>query len=88
MGIFNVLVGQGTTTGNYATLNWTGTSHQLKVSVDPNGGTTYTDLGKTPLAGVPYAHTAQSLASNTDDGRSFGVRKTIYHGIYIKVIPK
>jgi len=56
LGLFTVLIGQGTpTVGTFATINWgTGTKF-LQVELDPSGGSVFTDMGTTQLMSVPYA---------------------------------
>ncbi len=59
-GLFALVVGQGTTTGNgtstsFATIDWGNAAHYLKVSIDINGGSNYIDISNTQLLAVPYA---------------------------------
>jgi len=60
-GLVNLGVGTGTIiAGNFSTINWGGGDYFLKVEVDPEGGSDYTDLGTTQLLSVPYALFAQN----------------------------
>lgn len=55
-GLFNLNIGQGTTTfGTFSTINWGANSKFLKVEVDPTGGTNYTNIGTNQLMSVPYS---------------------------------
>lgn len=54
-GVFDLIVGQGTTTIDFSTINWSSDSYFLEVSVDTSGGTSYTSMGTTQLLSVPYA---------------------------------
>jgi len=55
-GLYNIAVGSGTpTTGTMAAIDWSAGGKFIKVEIDPNGGTNYTDLGTTELLSVPYA---------------------------------
>lgn len=54
-GLYTLAIGGGTpVSGAMASVGWS-TSKLLKVEIDPNGGTNYTDLGTTELLSVPYA---------------------------------
>ncbi|HET8809476.1 MAG TPA: tail fiber domain-containing protein [Flavobacteriaceae bacterium] len=55
-GLYTLQIGDGTpVTGTMAGVNWSGGNKSIKVEIDPNGGTSYTDLGTTELLSVPYA---------------------------------
>lgn len=61
-GLYNLNIGGGTViTGSIATINWGAANHFVKVEMDPNGGTTYQDLGTHQLLTVPYAKQASAL---------------------------
>lgn len=66
-GMFSVNVGTGAAvTGTFAGIGWTaGNPKSLKTEIDFNGGTTYTDMGTTPFATVPYALVANSVSNMT-----------------------
>lgn len=60
-GLYNVAIGGGTdVTGTIAGVNWATGNKYIKVEMDPNGGTTYIDLGAAQLLSVPYAMYAAS----------------------------
>ena len=60
-GLYNVGIGTGTQeTGSMAGVTWSSGSKYLQVQIDPNGGTSYTNLGAEKLLSVPYALYAAS----------------------------
>lgn len=66
-GLFNVLVGSPGTRSNTGTLSavdWGGGAKFMQVEIDPEGGTTYINIGTTQLASVPYA----MFAANSTPG--------------------
>jgi hypothetical protein len=68
-GLFTIKIGSGTPiTGVFSDINWETANHYLKVEFDPNGGTTYTDLGAQELLSVPYAFYAASSGSGGTAG--------------------
>lgn len=55
-GLYTLVIGDGTPTfGGMASVDWNSGNKFIKVEIDPNGGTNYTDLGTTELLSVPYA---------------------------------
>ena len=66
-GILTLNIGTGTLmTGNFATIEWGGDSHYIKVELDVSGGSNYVFMGTTQLVSVPYALYAKN-AVNVDD---------------------
>jgi len=60
-GVFSVAIGNGTVlSGSMAAIDWSTDSHHLTVSLDVNGGTSFTPMGSTQLLSVPYALYARS----------------------------
>jgi len=60
-GLYNVGIGTGTVeSGTMAGVTWSTGSKYLQVQIDPNGGTTYTNLGAEKLLSVPFALYAAS----------------------------
>jgi hypothetical protein len=60
LGLFNVQIGSGgaiSTTGSFSGINWQNNpnTHYLKVELDVNNGTTFTDMGSQALVSVPYS---------------------------------
>ncbi|MBO6516030.1 MAG: tail fiber domain-containing protein [Bacteroidia bacterium] len=63
-GHFNVIVGKGSTSDNFATIDWSSTTHHLKVELDQGSG--FAVMGTVQLQSVPYAlhsKTAESAKS-------------------------
>lgn len=55
-GLYILVIGDGTPIfGGMALVDWSAGNKFIKVEIDPNGGTNYTDLGTTELLSVPYA---------------------------------
>lgn len=56
LGLFTVHIGTGTVvSGTFSAIHWANGSKYLQVEVDPNGGSSYVNLGASPLLSVPYA---------------------------------
>ncbi len=61
-GLFSLAIGKGTVvTGSLSLVNWAVADHFVKIEMDPDGGTTYTDLGTSQLLSVPYAKQASAI---------------------------
>ena len=70
-GLFNVVIGQGTSTTNGATSNfddmdWGSGDHFLKIEMDATGGTNYALIGTTQMMSVPYALYAKNAGIDYD----------------------
>lgn len=60
-GVFSLVVGAGTpVSGTFNTINWGSGNKYLQVEMDPNGGSSYKDMGTTQLMSVPFALYAAS----------------------------
>jgi len=61
-GLFTLLIGQGvaTTTTTLADINWGANAHFLKVEMDENGGSNYSNMGTQQMMSVPYALYAET----------------------------
>ena len=53
-------IGEGTTSGNFSTIDWSTGDMYLKIEIDPSGGSNYQALGTSKLLSVPYALYAKS----------------------------
>ncbi|HLP19097.1 MAG TPA: collagen-like protein [Chitinophagales bacterium] len=63
-GLFTAKVGGGTVViGNFANIPWSTGHKSLQVEYDPNGGSSYTNMGATELLSVPYALYAVTSAN-------------------------
>ncbi len=67
-GVFNLIVGQGTTGDTFSTIDWSSNNHFLEVSIDTAGGTTYVSMGTTQLLSVPYALQAKYVENGDNLG--------------------
>jgi hypothetical protein len=69
-GVLSVTVGAGKAVQNtFSNVDWTKGDIAMKVEIDANGGTNYTDLGITKLQAVPYAY----FAANSPGGNGVQV---------------
>lgn len=64
-GLVSLEIGGGTTTGNFAGINWANGPFFLKTETDPAGGTNYSIMGVSQLLSVPYALYSET-AGNAD----------------------
>lgn len=66
-GLFSLAIGTGTPfIGAFSDISWAGNKKFLQVEVDPNGGTSFLNMGTDQLNAVPYAIVSQSAnALNT-----------------------
>ncbi len=65
LGLVTLAIGSQNTT-DFAAIDWSDGPYFVKVELDPQGGTSYTDMGTTQLLSVPYALYART-AEDTDD---------------------
>ena len=55
-GLINLAIGTGTVqSGSFAGIDWSDGPYFIKTEVDPDGGTSFTELGTSMLLSVPYA---------------------------------
>jgi hypothetical protein len=54
-GLIRLRIGEGATTDDFSAIDWSAGPYFLRVAIDPDGGTAYTDIGTTQLLSVPYA---------------------------------
>jgi hypothetical protein len=83
-GLLNVQVGDGTattTTGNLSSIDWGKSAASMKVEIDPAGGTSYTDMGTSPFASVPYARFSNGLQATSNGG--LGVRGSATSSLWL-----
>ncbi|QQV01304.1 MULTISPECIES: hypothetical protein [Chryseobacterium] len=68
-GLVNLNIGQGTaTTGNFGAINWGTNAKFVKVEMDPNGGSNYTNVGVNQLMSVPYAQVSKTIVTGAGQG--------------------
>ena len=65
LGLINLSIGSGTVvSGSFSSINWGVHSKYIQIEFDPNGGTSYINMGKAQLQSVPYALFALNGASS------------------------
>jgi len=68
-GLVNLNIGQGTaTTGNFGGINWGSNPKFVKVELDPQGGSNYTNVGVNQLMSVPYAQVSKTVVTGAGQG--------------------
>ncbi|WP_185204844.1 hypothetical protein [Chryseobacterium sp. C3] len=68
-GLVNLNIGHGTaTTGNFGAINWGTNAKFVKVEMDPNGGSNYTNVGVNQLMSVPYAQVSKTVVTGAGQG--------------------
>mgnify|MGYP003865162607 CR=1 FL=1 len=69
LGVFDLHIGNGVgLSGDMSTIDWGTDNYYLKVDIDPDGGTSYINLGASQLLSVPYAMYATSAGSGGGGG--------------------
>ncbi len=64
LGMFTLSIGDGPAeTGTFASINWASAAKFLKIELDPQGGTSYLNMGTSQLLSVPFA--LHALSSGT-----------------------
>jgi hypothetical protein len=64
LGVFDLHIGNGLgLSGDMTTIDWSGDSYFIKIDMDPDGGTSYVNLGASQLLSVPYAMYASSAGN-------------------------
>jgi hypothetical protein len=70
-GLVNLSIGAGTIiSGTFSSISWSTDKYFLKVDMDANGGSAYTDMGTQQLVSVPYAlnaGTADKVTNSDND---------------------
>src|SRR6056297_2750292 len=55
-GLVSLKIGEGTVeTDDFSNISWDNGPYFIKLELDPDGGTSYTEMGTTQLLSVPYA---------------------------------
>jgi hypothetical protein len=63
-GLVNLEIGSGTTTDDFATIDWANGPFFMETAIDVNGGTSYVVMGTSQLMSVPYALYAKTSGSS------------------------
>src|SRR5688572_6954681 len=75
LGLFSIAIGSTgavSVTGTIAGINWNLGAKFLQVEIDPEGGSSFIDLGAGQLLSVPYSLFAGNAASGTPTGSAGG----------------
>ncbi|SHK79647.1 cadherin repeat domain-containing protein [Chryseobacterium polytrichastri] len=68
-GLVNLNIGQGTaTTGSFGGINWGTNTKFVKVEMDPQGGSNYTNVGVNQLMSVPYSQVSKTVVTGAGQG--------------------
>ncbi|WP_088323918.1 hypothetical protein [Polaribacter tangerinus] len=62
-GLLSIAIGNGTTTDNFASIDWSQGPYFIKTETDLAGGSNYTITGTSQLLSVPFALYAKTVAS-------------------------
>lgn len=65
-GLINLVIGQGASSDNFTIVDWSNNPYYLKIELDVDGSTNYTDFGTSQLLSVPFAMYAGNTG-NSDD---------------------
>lgn len=58
-GLFNIIIGQGSTSDNFGALSWGSKKHHLKIEIDAGNG--FVSMGTVAFEAVPYALSARNV---------------------------
>ncbi|SHL98442.1 hypothetical protein SAMN05444360_106224 [Chryseobacterium carnipullorum] len=68
-GLVNLNIGQGTaSTGSFGGINWGTNTKFVKVEMDPQGGSNYTNVGINQLMSVPYSQVSKTIVTGPGQG--------------------
>lgn len=68
LGLVDFEIGSGTAvSGTFSSIDWGANTYELKVELDPAGGTSFTDMGTSQLISVPYALYAKNVENDLVD---------------------
>ncbi|WP_435526021.1 hypothetical protein [Chryseobacterium indoltheticum] len=68
-GLVNLNIGEGTaTTGTFGGINWGTNTKFVKVEMDPQGGSNYTNVGVNQLMSVPYSQVSKTVVTGAGQG--------------------
>lgn len=68
VGSFQIVIGEGTSEGDFGSIDWSADNYYVKLEVDPAGGEEYEELGTTRLLSVPYALLAKDVVNGSGSG--------------------
>ncbi len=75
-GLVTFEIGNGTTSDDFSTVDWSNGPYFIKTEIDPLGGNSYTISGTTQLISVPYAlhaKTAETIVGGITDNQNLSL---------------
>ena len=63
-GLVILAIGTGSTSGNFATIDWSAGPYFIKTATDPSGGSSYTITGTSQIMSVPFAMHAKTSGNS------------------------
>ena len=84
-GLVSVVIGEGTTTGSLADVNWATGVYFLKTETDPAGSTNYSITGVSQLLSVPYSLYSQIAGNGFSGDYNDLINKPITDGSETKI---
>jgi hypothetical protein len=84
-GLVSLEIGGGTTSGNFAGIDWSAGPYFLKTETDPSGGTNYTITGVSQLLSVPYALYSEKAGNGFSGNYNDLTNKPVIDGSETKV---
>jgi hypothetical protein len=82
LGVFDLEIGGGLpVSGTFADADWANHPYYLKVDIDPDGGTSYMNLGTSQLLSVPYAIYAGTAGNGGGGSPTDELQNLIYNPV-------
>ncbi|MCR9101746.1 MAG: tail fiber domain-containing protein [bacterium] len=82
LGVFDLEIGGGLpVSGTFADADWANHPYYLKVDIDPDGGTSYMNLGTSQLLSVPYAIYAGTAGNGGGGNPTDELQNLIYNPV-------
>jgi len=63
-GLINLVIGEGQTSDNFSSIDWSNSPYFIKLEVDLNDGSGYVNVGTSQLLSVPYALHAKTVEND------------------------
>jgi len=76
-GLVNINIGEGSTSDDFYSIDWSLGPYFIQIELDENGGTSYSLMGTSQLLSVPYAMYAKDV-ENKDDADADPFNETVY----------
>ncbi len=86
LGLFTAIIGKGEKiSGDFSSIDWKVKDIFLKIEIDPNGGTNFSEIGTTLLQAVPYALIAEKAANDNDTNPVNELQNLIVNGNQLSI---